>query len=84
MKILSRHPFDMRMVLGGHEGGGDVAFADALAIRANANADADYYGPHLADPRQPSETAVWIGGARARGARPTVADMEADEARGIR
>ncbi|MBD5803224.1 hypothetical protein U5817_12180 [Aromatoleum evansii] len=84
IEILASLPPVARVVVDDVEGVfDDVGFAKAVAIRGNANQDAHYYGPHLADDLQPWETAACIGAARTRGARLTVADMEADKARGI-
>lgn len=82
--LLSKFPPAARVVVDGFEGGlEDVIVVDAVNIRADVNQDADYYGRHLVDATHPSESAVWLKSARARGGMFTVQDMERFKKQGL-
>lgn len=75
MAALSRFDPAMRVVVDGYEGGlDDVLQVDLAPIHADADLgpDQDYYGRHLIDEQNPTESAVWLKGRQPRGNHVTV------------
>lgn len=78
MAVLASFDPAMRVVVDGYEGGmDDVLQVDAVEISADANLDVDqdYYGRHLVDDTNPTETALWIKGRQPRGNSVTVQSL---------